>query len=173
MNEEERWTFITALDDELLKGGVILSEWCSFIVRETDIAFAAGAHLAAIVTAMAGIETYLRSEYGADQRMSLYALIEHSPVVETLKGDIHALRKFRNRWVHVPDPQDDQDVLENSKRHRDGLAGPVHYCAAIKSRGTAGSVVHFASAIYTQGSSGGIGRPHHGCQSLDFMPDLL
>ena len=30
MNEEERWTFITALDDELLKGGVILSEWCSW-----------------------------------------------------------------------------------------------------------------------------------------------
>jgi hypothetical protein len=123
MNEEERWTFITALDDELLKGGVILSEWCSFIVRETDIAFVAGAHLAAIVTAMAGIETYSRSEYGADQRVSLYALIEHSPVEETLKRDIHALRKFRNRWVHVSDPQDDQDLLENSEKYERELEG--------------------------------------------------
>jgi hypothetical protein len=34
------------------------------------------------------------------------------------------------------------------QRHRDGLAGPVHFCAAFKVQRQAGSVVHFASAIY-------------------------
>ena len=59
MNRDERWKYLAALDDELLKGGVILSEWCSFIVREADTAFAEGANLASILTAVSGIETYV------------------------------------------------------------------------------------------------------------------
>ncbi|WP_156524471.1 hypothetical protein [Halomonas sp. G11] len=31
MNEKERWNHIVPLDQELLMGGVILSEWCSFL----------------------------------------------------------------------------------------------------------------------------------------------
>jgi len=49
MNKDERWKHLVALDEELLKGGVILSEWCSFIVREADSAFVHGAHLASIL----------------------------------------------------------------------------------------------------------------------------
>lgn len=63
MQGEDRWKFITDLDDQLLKGGVILSEWCVYIVQESDNSFAAGLHLATVLMAMAGIETYLRSEY--------------------------------------------------------------------------------------------------------------
>jgi len=48
MTSDDRWDHLIALDDELLKGGVILSEWCSFIVREADTAFASGAYLASI-----------------------------------------------------------------------------------------------------------------------------
>ena len=62
MTEEERWNHLVALDDEIPKGGVILSEWCSLIVREADIAFVKGANLATILTAIAGIETHLRAE---------------------------------------------------------------------------------------------------------------
>jgi len=94
MNEEQRWNFILELDDKLLRGGVVLSEWCSFIVRETDLAFVGGAHLATIVTAMAGIESYLRSEYSEGRRSALYDLVEQSPLEESLKRDIHALRKY-------------------------------------------------------------------------------
>jgi hypothetical protein len=45
MNIDERWSYLVALDEdeELLKGSVILSEWCSFIVREADTAFVNGA----------------------------------------------------------------------------------------------------------------------------------
>lgn len=113
MNEGERWEHLIALDDELLKGGVILSEWCSFIVRETDMAFTKGANLAAILTAVSGIETYLRSEYSSAEHLTLFKLIDMAPIDQELKRDLHELRKYRNKWVHVNDPLDDQDLIEN------------------------------------------------------------
>ena len=112
MNQDERWAHLTALDDELPKGGVILSEWCSFIVRASDLAFVHGAHLASILTAVSGIETYLRSEYSATAKPRLVELINDSPIDSSLKDDLHALRKYRNKWVHVDDPWDDADILE-------------------------------------------------------------
>ena len=117
MSEEQRRHYLFELDDELLIGGVALSEWCSFIVYEADTAFVAGAHLATIVTAMAGIETYLRSAFPESRRMTLYELIEQSPIADSLKFDIHTLRKYRNRWVHISDPEDDQDILEHPEKY--------------------------------------------------------
>ena len=101
MNEDERWSYLIALDSELLNGGVILSEWCSLIVREADTAFANGAHLASILTATSGIETYLRSEYSITGKERLVELINQARIDTELKADLHALRKYRNRWVHV------------------------------------------------------------------------
>ncbi|MEX0739951.1 MAG: hypothetical protein WD071_11475 [Pseudohongiella sp.] len=112
MNEEERWNHIVSLDEELLKGGVILSEWCSFIVRESDQAFVHGASLASILTAVSGIETYLRSEYSEKARNSLFELIESSPIADDLRSDLHKLRKYRNKWVHVNYPWDDQKLID-------------------------------------------------------------
>lgn len=117
MNEAERWNFLCTLDEELLRGGVMLSEWCCFIVREADTAFAGGAHLATIITAMAGIETYLRSEYGGDTRDSLHQLIGHSPLDESLKADLQTLRNYRNKWVHVGRPWDDQELAERPEKY--------------------------------------------------------
>lgn len=126
MNEEDPWKFIIDLDEELLKGGVILSEWCSFIVREADTAFVGGAHLATVVTAMAGIETYLRSEYTTARRMTLHDLVEQSPLKEQLKLDIHALRRFRNRWVHVEDPNEDRELLDHPERFEQEMEQMAH-----------------------------------------------
>lgn len=112
MNEKERWGHLVALDEKLLKGGVILSEWCSFIVREADTAFARGAHLASILTSVSGIETYLRSEYSKSGKERLFDLINQSPIDEGLKEDLHKLRKYRNKWVHVDEPWEDQRLLE-------------------------------------------------------------
>lgn len=113
MNQKERWNHIVSLDEELLKGGVILSEWCSFIVRESDLAFAHGASLASILTAVSGIETYLRSEYFEKERISLFELIDGAPIADDLRADLHKLRKYRNKWVHVNDPWDDQKLLDD------------------------------------------------------------
>jgi len=117
MDERERQQFLFDLDDELLKGGIALSEWCVFIVRDSDAAFAAGADLATIITAMAGVETYLRAEYPAGRRSSLFDLIEKSPLTDELKHEIHAVRKYRNKWVHVAEPEDDQELLDHPDRY--------------------------------------------------------
>ena len=112
MNEAERWNHILSLDEELLKGGVILSEWCSFIVRESDSAFVHGANLASILTAVSGIETYLRSEYVKKERSTLFELTNDAPIADDLRSDLHILRKYRNKWVHVNDPWDDQGLID-------------------------------------------------------------
>lgn len=44
MTEQDKWDYINKLDEELLKGGVALSEWSVFLVQDTDIAFASGAN---------------------------------------------------------------------------------------------------------------------------------
>jgi hypothetical protein len=113
MDENERWEHLVALDDELLKGGVILSEWCSFIVRDADTAFAGGAHLSAILTAVSGIETYLRSEHAHTGKERLVTLIDQATIDSGLKADLHVLRKYRNRWVHVADPWEDEELIQN------------------------------------------------------------
>lgn len=104
------------LDEELLKGGIILSEWCAFIVREADTAFAAGAHLASILTAVSGVETYLRLEYASTGKERLVDLIGKSPIPQDLKDDLHRLRKYRNRWVHVDEPWKDEELIEHPEK---------------------------------------------------------
>ena len=111
MTEDERWAHLVALDDELLKGGVILSEWCTFIVRDADTAFAGGAHLAAILTAVSGIETYLRSEHSVTTKERLVELINQAGIDADLKADLHTLRKYPYRWVHVDSLWEDEALL--------------------------------------------------------------
>ena len=131
MNREERWSHLVALDEELLKGGVILSEWCSFIVRETDTAFVNGAHLASILTAVSGIETYLRSEYAQTTKNRLFKLIDESPIDDSLKSDLHKLRKYRNKWVHVDDPCKDESLLESPEAHERELEEMAFFAARL------------------------------------------
>lgn len=121
MDDKYRETYINDLDNELLKGGVSLSEWCTFIVRDADTAFIAGAYLATIITSMAGIETHLRSENADYERMSFFDLIEASPISLSLKLDIHILRKYRNQWVHIACPQNDYDILEQPTKYENAL----------------------------------------------------
>lgn len=111
MNPKERWTHICTLDEELSKGGVILSEWCALIVREADTAFAAGAYLGAILVAVAAIETHLRAEASDSDRPRLVDLIDRAMVPSDLKSDLHELRRYRNRWVHVDDRWSNQEPL--------------------------------------------------------------
>lgn len=111
MNCDDRWALLLALDEELLKGDVILSEWCILIVNEADNAFAAGSYLASILTAVSGIETYLRTEYASGSDTRLVELIDNSGLPTDLKADLHRLRRYRNQWVHVKTPADDEDLL--------------------------------------------------------------
>jgi hypothetical protein len=130
MTEGERWSHLVALDDELLKGGVILSEWCSFIVREADTAFAKGAHLASILTAVSGVETYLRSEYSVTGKERFVELISLAAIEVDLKADLHILRKYRNSWVHVDSPWEDETLLE----HPEKIEGELEQMAFFAAR---------------------------------------
>ena len=111
MDEASREAMIMALDEELLKGGVILSDWCTLIIQEADTAFINGANLACILTAVAGIETHLWAENLHLNRERLVVLIDNSGFDEDLKQELHALRRYRNRWVHIEEPWDEDTLL--------------------------------------------------------------
>ncbi len=121
MTEDERWNYLVKLDEELLIGGVILSEWCTFIVKEADTAFAKGAFLASLLTVVSGIETYLRSEYEANDKSSLYELIENASLGEELIQELHSLRKYRNKWVHVNHPWEDEEIIQNPGKYENEI----------------------------------------------------
>jgi hypothetical protein len=112
-SQTDRTALLLQLDDELLKGGVVLSEWCAFLVRESDEAFEAGAYLASLLTALAAIETFLRSEVSGGKKKRLVDLIEASGLDPQLIGTLSDLRLYRNKWVHVDDPSNDEELLRS------------------------------------------------------------
>ena len=63
MTEQDKWDYINDLDEELLQGGVILSEWTTFLVKDAEMAFCVGANLASILACQAAIESHLRFDY--------------------------------------------------------------------------------------------------------------
>jgi hypothetical protein len=126
-NEAARWEFINTLDEEHLKGGVILSEWCTFIVRSTDDAFVAGAFLASILT-------YLRSEDGQNTRQTLAQLIDGSRLDQTHVAELHSLRRYRNRWVHVNEPWDDASLINAPEKQEEELKVMAIFAARLLRR---------------------------------------
>lgn len=120
MTEQEKWDYILALDEELLLGGVILSEWSTFLARDAETAFCAGAHLSAILTAQAAIECHLRYEHfnpAESKGWGLFQMLQRLEIPDDLYNDLHRLRLFRNQWVHVGNPQEDDHLLEKPEYH--------------------------------------------------------
>lgn len=130
---ENKWQYLVDLDERLLQGGVILSEWATFLIRDADTAFVAGAHLASIITGLAGIETHLRGE-GGSRNQRLVQLIDDSDLEEDLKQELQTLRKYRNKWVHVADPLDDDTLLESPEEHEAELEEMARRCAVALRR---------------------------------------
>lgn len=133
MTEEEKWTYLTELDDTLFQEGVILPEWATFLVKDADLAFVGGAHLASIITGLAGVETHLRSE-GGSSRQRLVDLIEQSDLEEDLKQELQILRKYRNEWVHLAEPWEDDALLDSPEQHEAELEEMAKRCAVALRR---------------------------------------
>ncbi len=115
MTEKQKWEYINRLDEELLFGGVILSEWTTFLAKDAEIAFCSGAYLSSILASQAAIESHLRYEYFSDnntKKWSLFNLIENSQLDKNLKSELHDLRVYRNKWVHVNEVEEDSQLLE-------------------------------------------------------------
>ena len=112
---------------------MILSEWATFLIKDADTAFVSGAHLASIITSLAGVETHLRAE-GGNKKQRLVELIEESDIEEDLKKELQILRKYRNKWVHVADPWDDDALLESPETHESELEEMARRCAVALRR---------------------------------------
>lgn len=114
MTIDEKQNFIISIDEELLLGGVIISEWTSYLARDAETAFVHGANLAAILCAIAAIESHLRYEYFPKEvnQKKLFKMIEMADFDDNFRSELHKLRQFRNSWIHVQDPSDDQLLLE-------------------------------------------------------------
>jgi hypothetical protein len=124
MNYDAKWKLIVSLDERYLKGGVVLSELTASLVRDADTAFCSGAHLSSILSAQAAMECHLRYEYSSyhtGSKMGFYDLIEQSPIDAELRTELHRIRRFRNRWVHINDPHDDYDLLARPEYHVEQL----------------------------------------------------
>ena len=124
MTEEEKWNYINELDEDLLLGGVMLSEWTTFLVKDAENAFCSGAYLASILACQAAIESHLRydfSPFSSIKGLTFYKLIEKSDLNTELKAELHELRKFRNKWIHVNDPSDDEDLLQRPEYYETEL----------------------------------------------------
>jgi hypothetical protein len=127
MTEHEKWDFLTEMDERLLQGGVILSEWATFLVKEADLSFVGSAYLASIITAIAGIETHLRAE-GGFGKQRLVDLIAQADLHPDLKSELQVLRKYRNKWVHVSEPWEDNALLQFSAKHEAELEEMAKRC---------------------------------------------
>lgn len=124
MTEDEKWEYILKLDEELLKGGIIISEWSTFLIKDAEIAFCKGAHLSSILSAQAAIESHLRYDFFDPQKCNnwgFYDLIEKSSLIDKLKYDLHKIRKYRNKWVHVNEPDNDESLLEKPEYYKKEL----------------------------------------------------
>lgn len=123
---DEKWQFILQLDDELLQGGAYESEWTAFLIRDADTAYCAGANLSAIFCSLAAIEAHLRDELklSADDRTPLAELINRYPYISgELAEELQVLRRFRNQWVHVRDPTNDQHLVFDQFFHEKEIEG--------------------------------------------------
>ena len=121
------WDYLNALEEEFLQGGYILPEWANALTQEADTAFVAGAHVATILTAHAAVEAYLRGEGGREANSA--GLIDGSDLPDDLKADLHLVRRYRNRWVHVADPWDEKGDLGQP-----GVEGEVEAMARLALR---------------------------------------
>ena len=124
MTQDEKWEFLTGLDDELLLGGANVSEWAAFLIRDADEAFCAGANLAAILAAQAAMECHLRQDYCAGNKSSkrgFYDLIQGTALPDDLRADLHTIRAYRNKWVHVDEPEADENLLTRPKYYHEEL----------------------------------------------------
>lgn len=79
MNRNERGKYFIEQEEKLLIGEAAFSEWCVFISKSVYDAFVNGADLATVITALACIETYFRSEDSHSKTKNLCMLIDEYP----------------------------------------------------------------------------------------------
>jgi hypothetical protein len=101
-----RISLVQSLWDENLRGGVILSEFSTFLATDAESAFQAGADLSTVFTACAAIETHLRFESSKKgvKKITFAEVANSQRLPVEIRDNLARLRKFRNTWIHVENP---------------------------------------------------------------------
>ncbi|NBB78612.1 MAG: hypothetical protein GVY36_04100 [Verrucomicrobia bacterium] len=96
------------------------SEWVTKLSYDAIEAFLHHLDIASILTTTATIETLLRLE---DPNIRNFRrLIERSKLNEGDKLRLNSLRAYRNQWVHVNKPFDDEHLHTNTKNAEEELS---------------------------------------------------
>lgn len=114
LDQPARRALLITLDEERQERTAVLSEWIECLLTDADTAFLAGADLAALLTALAALETFLRDQVSSVKGGNFASLIENLDVDRETLDDLQELRRFRNRWAHVAEPWDDHDLIIRS-----------------------------------------------------------
>ena len=96
----KREQILLDIQDDVLKGGICVQDWTTFQLENAYISYCAGANLSCIVMCQATIESFMRDDEQLSDR-SFYDLIENSSYNQDMKEKLHTLRKYRNKWTHI------------------------------------------------------------------------
>ncbi len=84
-----------------------------FISKSVYDAFVNGADLATVITSLACIETFFKTENPENKDKSLAQLIDEASFLDEEEiENLHLLRRYRNSWVHA-DCLDDTELLKD------------------------------------------------------------
>ncbi len=104
----ERWLQETEESFQHPLASYLLSAQGTYLSRDMDIAFCAGAWAAVIIIAHAVIDAWLRDTEIGDYKSNSYKLFGDDT-------DLQWLRKRRNQLVHV---REDQTTIDEAELHR-------------------------------------------------------
>lgn len=110
MDKRER--VLLDIQEEVLQGGISVQDWTTFQLMNAYISYCAGATLSCIIMCQTAIESYLRDDEHLSD-MSFLDLIENCSYDQEIKGKLHKLRKYRNKWTHINDHDNEFLIEEN------------------------------------------------------------
>lgn len=99
------------IQEDVLRGGICVQDWTTFQLENAYISYCAGAKLSCVVMCQAAIESFMRDDEGLSNR-NFNNLIEESSYDNEMKEKLHVLRKYRNKWTHINEKDEDFYVDE-------------------------------------------------------------
>ena len=96
------------------------SELAIKLLYDASEAYRSGLDIAALITAVATIETLLRIQNPGAH--SFAKLIEFSEFTAAEKSELNRLRKYRNKWVHVNQPMENDYCFDDEKAHGERIS---------------------------------------------------
>lgn len=97
---EKREQILLQIQDEVLRGGICFDDLTSFQLENAYIAFCAGADLACLVMCQAALESYIKDDENIESNR-FYDIIENCSYSDDIKQQLHHLRQYRNKWMHI------------------------------------------------------------------------